>query len=293
MALIGLKEILSKAREEKYAVGCFNVVNMETVRACIESAEELSSPIIIAIAEVHLPFIDMDLLIPFMKECAEKASVSVCILVDHGYNKKLIKKMIDLGMSSIMYDISALPFEEHVKRMKSMVEYCESMGVDVEGELGYVGREEGGWDAIAEIDIKVKYSKDSRETTPAEAKEYIRCTGVNALAVSIGNVHGQRTESANLNFELLDEINRESTVPLVLHGSSGISNEDLKKAVEHGITKVNYYTGLSNAATNAIRKKLSSDLEWGDYHPLIGIAIEAMKKIIREKITVLGSVNKS
>ncbi len=292
MALVKLSEMLEKARQGKYAVGCFNVVNMETVRACIESATELNSPIIIAIAEVHLPFIAMDLLVPFMKKCAEEADIPVCILVDHGYSEDKIKKMIQLGMKSIMYDISALPLEEHIDKMQKMVEYCKGNGVDVEGELGYVGREKGGWDATAEIDIKVKYSVDSLDTNPEEAREYIDSTGISALAVSIGNLHGQRKERSGLNYELLKELNKQSSVPLVLHGASGITNDDLKRAVEFGITKVNYYTGLSNAATEAIRKKLTEDPTWGDYHPLIGIAIDAMKTIIKEKMIVLGSENK-
>ncbi len=287
--LMSLSDNLNKARKEKYAVGCFNVVNMETVDACIECAEELKAPLIMAVAQVHLPFINLAKMVPYMVSCAHAAQTPVTLLLDHAYTEDVVKEAVSAGLNAVMYDISSCPYEEHVTKMKQMTDDCKKFGVQVEGELGYLGREQSGWDAKAEQQIKKKHKEDTRFTSLSEVEEYVQRTDIAALAVSIGNKHGQNEGAARLNFELLSSINDISSVPLVLHGSSGISDDDLAAAVDRGICKVNYYTGLSNAAVKAIRKTLAEDPHMNDYHPLIGIVKAAVKPIISKKMKVLGS----
>lgn len=292
MPLVKLSEILNDAKEKQYAVGCFNVVNMESFEAGLEAAEENNSPIIFAIAQIHLPFINMERMVPMMRCCAEHSKVPVSIILDHAYSVEVVERAVNAGMCAIMYDISTYELNEHIEMMKKMVEYCHENGVEVEGELGYLDREATSFDATAEKTLKANYKPGSRYTTPEEAEEYISKTEVSALAVSIGNAHGQYTESAKLQFDLLDTINKVSTVPLVLHGSSGINDDDLRKAVEYGICKVNYYTGISKSAVSAIRSKLDENPQWKDYHPLMKVGKDAMKAVIKGKMKVLGSVNK-
>lgn len=293
MPIASFKDMLADARKRKYAVGSFNIVNMESLEACIEAAEELNSPVMVAIAQVHVSFVNIERMVHVMRKYAQESAIPIVIMMDHAYDFETVKRAVENGMGAVMYDISTFPFDQHVEKMREVVRYCHSNNVFVEGELGYLNRESKSWDAGAEKQMKAKYVAGSKQTTPEETSEYIDKTGVDALAVSIGNTHGLYTQSADLNFELLSRINEVSSVPLILHGSSGISDKDLKEVIKRGISKINYYTGFSKAAVASIRKALEDDPEWKDYHPLIGVAKQAMKEVISEKIKVLGSAGKA
>jgi len=293
LSLVSFKEMLKFAKKGKYAVGCFNIVNMESLEACVEASVELNSPVILSIAQVHLPFINFERMVMVMQKCAQENAIPVVIMMDHAYDFETVKRAVNNGVNAVMYDISTFPLNQHIEKMKEIVEYCHSNNVFVEGELGYLSREIKSWDAGAEKQLKTKYISGNKLTSPEETSEYIIKTGVDALAVSIGNSHGLYTQTANINFDILTRLNEVSSVPLVLHGSSGISDEDLKEVIHRGINKINYYTGFSKAAVASIRNFLAENPEWKDYHPLIGVAKKAMKKIIYEKIKIFGSAGKA
>ncbi len=292
MPIKQLSELLGDARKNQYAVGCFNVVNMESLEAILEAAEENRSPVIFAIAQIHLPYINMTRMVPMMRAAIEASNVDAAIILDHAYDQEVIEAAIESGMNAIMFDISMLGFEDHKSKMKTMVDYCHANNVEVEGELGFVGRASGSKDYEAEKAMKTGFQEQAMFTDPVEAQTYIEETSVTGLAVSIGNTHGQYTATADIQFDLLAKINELASVPLVMHGSSGIPDEDLKEAVKLGISKVNYYTGLSKAGVDAIRATLEDDPSWKDYHPLMKIGKEAIKDIVVSKLKVLGSINR-
>ena len=264
-------------------------VDNVSYRKVVESLTELYGK---KIAPIHMPYINTSKMTPVMRAFADEIKQPVCIMLDHAYTQEAIDCAIDSGMNAVMYDISTFPFDEHVKMMIDMVNYCKGRNVEVEGELGYLAREQKSWDAKTERATKLRYVEGSKETTPEEAKEYAEKTGVAALAVSIGNAHGQYTKAAKLNLPLLEEIDKVSPVPLVLHGSSGIPDDDLKKSIERGICKVNYYTGISQAAVAKIRQHLADNPDWKDYHPLNDIVKKEMKRCIQEKMYALSSNDK-
>lgn len=289
MPIVKMSELLEDARVNGYAVGCFNVVNMESFEAVLEAAEENASPVIITIAQIHMPYINIPRMLPMMKAAIEASPAKAVLLLDHAYDMEVVEKAVQSGMNAVMYDISMLPYEEHVKKMREIVASCGEKGVEVEGELGFVGRAKGSKDYEAEKSLKTNFSDQPMFTDPQQAKAYVEATGVKALAVSVGNTHGQYKASANLQYELLESLNEASPVPLVMHGSSGISDQDLAKAVKKGICKVNYYTGLSKGAVDAIRQTLEADSEWKDYHPLMKVAKDAIKTVVVSKMKILGS----
>ncbi len=280
--LVNLKEILRDAKDGKYGVGFFNAVNVEMARAVIETAEELNSPVIVGTAEVLLPTMELGRVAEYLIPMAKKAKVPVCVHYDHGLTFERCMEAIKLGFTSIMYDFSTAEYNTNVEKVAEMTKICHAMGITVEGELGHVGDNAGAG--------KLENPSDYF-TNPDTAADFVKRTGVDALAVAVGNAHGDYAFPPKLDFERIETISKITGTPLVLHGGSGLSDDDFKRAVALGVSKVNIFTDIDRAGKVGIEKGLAEGAK--SMMGLIPYEIEAMKEVVREKITLFGSVNKS
>ncbi len=238
MALVTMKKLLEQASKERRGVGAFSVGNMEMVKGAVQAAEEMNTPIILQIAEVRLPHSPLALMGPMMVQAAKEAKVDVAVHLDHGLTVETVKKALELGFTSVMFDSSNYSFEENIERTKEVAELAKGYGATVEAELGLVGGSEDG-------------SEDHgiRCTDPEDAKVFCERTGIDALAVAIGNAHGNYPVAPTLAFDVLEEIEKRTEVPLVLHGGSGITDDDFRRAISLGIVKVNIATASFNQLT--------------------------------------------
>ena len=280
--LVNMREMLAKARKEKYSVGFFNAVNVEMARAVIETAEELNAPVIIGTAEILLPVMSMERVAEYLIPMAKKASVPVAVHYDHGLTFEKCQEALQLGFSSIMYDCSTKPYEENLAATAEMVRICHALDVTVEAELGHVGDNEG--------EGKLANPSDYY-TDPDVAKEFVEKTGVDALAVAVGNAHGDYKFPPKLDFDRISEIEEKTGIPLVLHGGSGLSDNDFREAAKRGICKVNIFTDLDRAGKVGIERGLAKGAQF--VTSLIPYQIEAMKMVAREKILLFGSEQKA
>ena len=280
--LVNMKEMLAKARKEQYGIGFFNAVNVEMARAVIETAEELHAPVIVGTAEVLLPAMSLERVAEYLIPMARKACVPVAVHYDHGLTFEKCMEALKLGFSSVMYDCSTASYEENLDRVAEMVRICHCMEVTVEGELGHVGDNEG----TGKLENPSDYYTD-----PAVAADFVQKTGVDALAVAVGNAHGDYKFPPKLDFERITAIREAAGIPLVLHGGSGLSDDDFREAVRRGVCKINIFTDLDKAGKAGIEKGLRSGA--GSLMGLIPYEIEAMKEVVRNKIELFGSVGKS
>ena len=223
-----MKSLLTQAGNEQRGVGAFSVGNMEMVKGAVRAAEETDTPIILQIAEVRLPHSPLELMGPMMVQAAKEAKVDIAVHLDHGLTEETVKKALELGFTSVMYDSSTYSFEENIERTKKIVKLAKNYGATVEAELGLVGGSEDG-----------SCDHGIRCTDPEDAKIFCERTGVDALAVAIGNAHGNYPVAPTLAFDVLEEIQKRTEVPLVLHGGSGITDADFRRAIGLGIVKVN------------------------------------------------------
>lgn len=238
MALVKMKQLLLQAQKENRGCGAFSVGNMEMVKGAIRAAEELNTPIILQIAEVRLKHSPLHLMGPMMVQAAKEAKVDVAVHLDHGLTMPVVEKALELGFTSVMLDASTLPFEENMERVKQVVRLSAGYGATVEAELGLVGGSEDG-----------STDHGIRCTDPEDAAVYARETGIDALAVAIGNAHGNYPVAPHLAFDVLEEIHQRVDIPLVLHGGSGITDRDFQRAISLGIRKVNIATVSFNSLT--------------------------------------------
>lgn len=291
MGLYDLNTILEKARKEKYCVPAFDASNLEMAKAIIEVAEEEKSPVIIMGLKVDLEGDMLDYWLQSIRDMAKKSSVPICIHLDHATDFDFIKKCIDKGFTSVMIDASTKSFEHNKELTKKVVDYAHSNGVSVEAELGHVG------DGI----VSGKENPDSKSsnigdtlTNPKDLKEFIEFTNVDCLAVAVGTQHGVYIAKPNLDFERLDELNKISEVPLVLHGGSGTPTEQLKKAINLGVCKINIYSELLNAYYSKMKEQLNKTNNMSIW---VSVAneqpIAAMKEVIKEKFRVYSSSGKA
>lgn len=245
--LCSMKELLAEAEQNHCAVGAFSVYSMEMVKGVIAAAEAEHTPIILQIAESRFPYAPLELMAPMMVNAARESKVRVAVHLDHGLHLDTIKRALDYGFTSVMLDASKLPFEENVRMTKKAVELAAGKGASVEAELGCVGGNEGMGD------VRDYYTK------PDEAVEFARETGIDALAVAIGNAHGNYKQEPNLQFDILKQIHAKTDVPLVLHGGSGISFTDFRRAIECGMRKINIATANLEALSSGAIKELEAD----------------------------------
>lgn len=277
--LVNLKEILADARKNHYAVGAFNGIDTATVRAVIAAAEEEEKPVILMFAEVHRDIIPLEMIAPIMIAAAKKAAVPVCIHLDHGTDFDYLKQAIDLGFTSVMYDGSALSYEENIKNTALMVEYAHPRNVSVEAELGQLPNREGGGETAKD--------PNSLYTNPLQAKEFIQKTEADALAIAFGTAHGVYAKAPVLNFDIISEVQKQVDVPLVMHGGSGVSNEGFQTAIANGITKINYFTYMSVAGAVGVSEYLKAAPQ-PYYHEITLAAMEAMKQDAAKAIRVFS-----
>ena len=243
-----MKDILLKAEKEGYGVGAFSVADMEMILGAVKAAEEMNLPMILQIAQVRLPFSPLDKIGPMMIAAAKNASVPVAVHFDHGLDLETIHKALDLGFTSVMIDASKLPIEENIRITKETRVLADKFGASVEAEVGQLGVSEDGTGDASKI-----------HSDPKEVKMLYEETGVDAIALSIGNQHGFYKAAPKLNFDILDEADRLVPVPLVLHGGSGICDEDFRKCISRGITKINVATATFCAVKDAAAEYLKND----------------------------------
>ena len=268
--LVNLKEILAIAEERKCAVGAFNTPNLECLIAVIDAAQKLGTPVIISHAELHENISPLEKIGPVMVQAAEKAGVPVCVQLDHGETLDYIERSLEIGFTGIMYDGSLLPYEENLMNTKKAVAMARSFNAGVEAELGAMPSREGGEAASGPV-----------YTDPAQAEKFCRETGIDALAPSFGTAHGIYKAKPMLDFERVRIISE----PLVMHGGSGVSEDDFRRAIKAGIRKINYYTYMSNAGSRAVRELLAKE-DVTFFHDLAIVAQKAMQADAEKAMTV-------
>lgn len=282
--LVPFSKILQDAYDGHYAVGAFNCLSIEHVLGAIKAAEELRSPIILQLAEVQFPCAPMEMMAPVYLEVAAKATVPVAVHLDHGQSLETCVKAIQLGFNSVMFDGANLPFEENVRQTAEIVRIARAAGVDVEAELGKVGDTGFGGEGTGEATPDVF-------TDVEESAEFIAKTGVDALAIAIGNLHGRYVATPQLNIERLREIAQRNNLPLVLHGGSGTSEEDFKSCIHNGISKINVATALQMAVTDAVRNYVT-ECPSANYIDMKDVIVKATCESVKQHILLFESNGK-
>ena len=273
--LVTLREVLKDAKEKKYGVGLFNTVSLEMAKGVLQAAEEMKSPVIIGTAEVLLPYASLEELAYLLVPMAKNASVPVVLHYDHGLTGEKILEALKLGFSSVMYDCSTDTYDNNVKKVAEMVHIARLFGASVEAELGHVGAN----DTPSEAD-------DSIYTEPEQAKDFVMRTGADALAVAIGTAHGPYKSKPKLDIGRLGEISHTIDTPLVLHGGSGLSDEDFKNCVANGISKINIFTDINCAAARAASDNYKEGMGLTDLQLQI---TDAVKQETVKKMKIFGS----
>lgn len=274
--LVTLSQILKIAEAKKCAIGSFNTPNFESLQAVIGAAEELNQPVIIMHAQVHeeMGLCKMDEITPLMLFMADRANVPVCVHLDHGTDIGYVKKGLDLGFTSVMYDGSGETLDINRANTSVIVECAGRYGASVEAEVGSMGSREGGEGAAESI-----------YTDPDLAKEFVEETGIDALACAFGTAHGIYLKKPQLDFDRVKKIYGMIDVPIVMHGGSGVSTDDYKKVIDCGVRKINYYTYMAKAGGEAVSNK-----EYAQFHDAAGDAISAMKENVKTAIKVFGRI---
>lgn len=284
--LVNMNQVLLPAKRGKYAVGLFNAVNLELARGIIAAAEASRSPVIMGTAEVLLPYGPLEEVSYYLIPMAKKANVPVVIHFDHGLNKETCMKALELGFSSIMYDCSTDSYEENVKKVKEMADIAHSYGATIEGELGHVGDNEGSAEGSSHMT-----NPEDFYTDPAMAKDFVEKTGVDALAIAVGTAHGAYKLPPKLDFERIRTIANTIDVPLVLHGGSGLTDNDFRRAIQEGISKINIFTDINVAAVEAEFRKFEYMSK--GIIDLIPAAVEAVKQETLKKMELFSSTGKA
>lgn len=273
--LVNLNEVLEIAQSERRAVGLFNTTDTDMLQAVIEAAEEMNSPVIIGTAEVLLPYGELRLIAPSIIEAAKRAKVPVVVHYDHGLTFDKCMEALRLGFSSIMFDGSANDYETNIAQTREIVKIAHSFGASVEGEIGHVGLASDSFEDLVDM-----------YTTPEEAKAYVEDTGVDALAIAIGSAHGVYKKKPMLNIERLKEIRSSIDTPLVLHGGSGLSEDDFRNTIHEGIAKVNIFTDLCLAGERAMMDGKNQGL---GYLEIRNLKVTYIKEEVKKKIRLFNS----
>jgi tagatose 1,6-diphosphate aldolase GatY/KbaY len=266
-----------------YAIGAFNVENMEMVQAVVAAAEEMNSPVIMQTTPGTVKYANLRYFYENVRTAAEEASVPVVMHLDHGSSYELAMQALRTGYTSIMIDGSRKPFEENIALTKAVVDACHPSGIPVEAELGKVGGKEDDLEG----------ADDSPYTDPHEAAEFVERTGVDSLAIAVGTAHGVYKVTPKLDVERITAVRQYVKIPLVLHGTSGVPDEQVTECVKRGMCKVNYATDLRIAFTRGVRKVLNGDPDVFDPKKYNAVGREEVKKYVMQKMQVVGSVGKA
>ena len=284
--LVTLKEILETADQKGQGIGAFNCTGLESLMAITGAAEELNHPVIIQFAEGHGSLIPFDIMAPLMVEFAKKATVPICVHFDHGESFESCKKAIDAGFTGVMIDGSSLPFEENAALTAKVVEYAHQKGASVEAELGSMYASEVG---AIEPGKNKDLSTEDAYTDPDQAKEFVEKTGVDALAVSFGTSHGVYLTKPELDLDRVTLIKEKTGIPLVMHGGSGLTDDEFRTAVRNGIRKINYYTYMIMEGGKAVADYVNkADDGIYFFHDMMNTATDAMKETVKKEIQVFA-----
>ncbi|MEI7026443.1 class II fructose-1,6-bisphosphate aldolase [Paenibacillus sp. y28] len=282
--LVSMNEFLPKAKQNKYAVGQFNMNNLEFAQAIVEAAIEEKSPFIFGVSEGALKYMGIEFTVAIAEAAAKKSGLPIALHLDHGSSFEVAMKCIRAGFSSVMFDGSHYGFEENVRLTKEVVKAAHAMGVSVEGELGTIGG--------VEDDINVDEAEASL-AKPEEAIRYYEETGVDCLAIAVGTAHGMYAGEPNIRFDIIEKVASAIPVPVVLHGGSGVPDEMIRKSIAAGVGKINVNTENQVACTETIRQVLAKDAKVYDPRKYLTPARTAMKDVVRAKIQLFGSSNQA
>ncbi|MCL2322711.1 MAG: class II fructose-bisphosphate aldolase [Oscillospiraceae bacterium] len=280
--LITLKEILKIAEENKIAIGAFNSPNLESLEAIFKAAEELNLPVILQAAQAHEELIPLGIIGPIMVQKAREVKVPVCVHLDHGETLEYLERALWMGFTSIMFDGSLLPYEENVKNTLKAVNMAREFGASVEAELGSMGKRESGSGDGGGLKIY---------TDPLQAKEFVLQTGIDALACSFGTTHGIYLTEPKLDFRIVEGVRKETGgIPVVMHGGSGVSDEDFRLAIKAGVRKINYFTYMDKAGGTAAIEYIKK-IEEGRpifFTEIIKATTKEMKENVKKAMSVFA-----
>jgi len=280
--LTNLTTLLAKASAGGYAVGAFNSINLEFAEAVVNASRACRAPVILNIAEAHFPYVTPEFIIPAIKAMIRPGDPDLVINLDHGLTFESVVHALDSGFTSVMFDGSKYSYEENVRLTGEIVRIAHQKGISVEAELGAVGGDEGGGLAAS--------ADPELFTDPMQALDFVTRTGCDALAVAIGNVHGAYRGDPDLDFARLEKIRKTVAIPLVLHGGSGISDADFHRAIDIGISKINFFTGMAQAALDATRHGLTGELaRYNAFPDIMRIVKQAVQQTVEEQIRIFGN----
>lgn len=277
--VVSSARLMKRAAKENYAIPAFNIDNLESAMAVSEIMHEMRTPVIVQMIPRTLNYGGIAIYPAMMRELMADCPVDYALHLDHGSSLSLAKKCVAGGFSSVMFDGSAMPFEDNVKFTKEVTDFALPMDVSVEGELGTIGGKEEG-----DTELESSYTKVS------EAEEFVRRTNVSTLAIGVGTAHGVYKGTPHINIERIKEIHSAIETPLVLHGASGLSDEVLKDCIAAGITKINFATELRQAYTNGIKAEFAKDPEVYDPKIYMRGAIDSIKEVLRHKISICYNI---
>lgn len=284
MALVAVDDLLAKAEQEGYAVGAFNANNMEIVQAILFAAEAERAPVIMQASQGAIKYAGLEYITGLVRIAAQSASVPIALHLDHGTDFEQVVRCIRSGFSSVMYDGSKLPLKENIAMTRQVLSIANAVGVSVEAELGKIGG--------TEDDVHVS-EKEAMYTDPEEARYFVEQTGIKSLAIAIGTAHGQYKGEPRLDYERLDKIKKLVRIPIVLHGSSGVPDEAIRKAISLGVCKVNIDTNIREAFVSEMHRVMREKPAEIDPRQILGPARDATVAVIREKIRLFGSSGKA
>lgn len=289
--LVSMKEMLLDADKKGYAVGCFNAIDLTMTRGVIEAAEAENAPVILCHAEVHFKYTPLAKLAPILVEEAKSAKVPVAVLLDHGKDFNAIVQAMRLGFNAVMFDGSHLEENENIRQTAEIVRIAHALGVTVEAELGQVARpKSGGADGTDDDNI---IFDTSGYTDPKQTKAFIEKTGADCLAAAFGTVHGVYLAEPKLDIQRLKEIRKQCSVPVVMHGGSGLSEEDFKASIQNGVSKINYYTNMALQCAKDVEQKMRMQKENVFYHTIMMWSIESIAANVQKAIRIFGSSHRA
>jgi fructose-bisphosphate aldolase class II len=279
-----MTELMQQAKREKFAVGQFNMNNLEFAKAIMEAAEEENSPFIYGVSEGAIKYMGLDYVVAIARAAAEKSKIPVVLHLDHGSSFEVAMQCIKAGFTSVMFDGSHYPLEENIRLTREVVNAAHAMGISVEGELGTIGGTEDDL-TVAEEDAKL--------AKPEEAIRFFEETKVDALAIAVGTAHGMYKGEVRIRYHIIEEVSSKVPVPIVLHGGSGVPDEAIRKSIELGVGKINVNTENQVAMTNAIKEVFAKKPDVYDPRKYLGPAKDAMKEVVKSKMRLFGSSGKA
>lgn len=284
MSLVSMNAFLPQAKKEEFAVGQFNMNNLEFVQAIIEAGKEEKSPLIFGASEGAIRYMGLSNVVALAQVAAKESGLPVALHLDHGSNFEMVMKCIRAGFSSVMFDGSHYPLEENIRLTKKVVEAAHAVGVSVEGELGTIGG--------VEDDLEVA-DEDATIANPEEAIRFWKETQVDAMAIAVGTAHGMYKGEPKIRFDVIEQVSKQIDAPIVLHGGSGVPDEAIRKAIGLGVGKINVNTENQVASADVVRQLLSEQTEMIDPRKYMGPAREAIKEVVKGKMRLFGSSNKA